>query len=518
MNVVPFVASLLASPLNITESDTISHDIIFCEGGNATQEIRLALNVTDHNSFFEIKNNGNVSIKLVVNNQTGQHNVTDFGNAYLPLTLQSNNEITGVHFLLFNLSNNNTPTSGDTAYQFIVAMNDGYGQVLENVSNVFSIINRACQEYIEKNFVFYTGIGNAISQENTLGFILNITVDNNGTGSIRVLKSATSPSDYTDFGQTSISTFLQIDPSSDFNTSISNVRISIYYNPSDIPSTVTEANLSIYTLEGTSWIILENNTVDTENNIVSASTTHFSVFGVFTNSLSTSGSVGGSPSGGGGNGSTSAKQPPSPVVLPLEKKIIHEKDAVTPEPLPSESIPFNIKIHALRATRNDTLWLTFSFIGPEQAYSTSGKLRYAILNSTGYRVFTDQEEFAQLPKEEQTRDLLVGKLSPGKYTLILEAQTGNNEQARIQKEFVVSLLPAFEMPSLTTMRWIILATGIVLLVYLRYLFLRKKNGTLKAYPPKEVNTSNENDKNKNNDDRDENNPKEETDIARVNPK
>ncbi len=73
------------------------------------------------------------------------------------------------------------------------------------------------------------------------------------------------------------------------------VTISITYDDANLPGGVTESNLTLGTVANNQWTAVANATVDTVTNVVSGTTTHFSVYGVI--AVGDSGTVPAAPTG-----------------------------------------------------------------------------------------------------------------------------------------------------------------------------------------------------------------------------
>ena len=156
------------------------------------------------------------------------------------------------------------------------------------------------KEYEWKNITFVSGNITQINNTN-LGISLNINA--NGKGNINIKKYATNPE--SGFGILSLSKFFEIDADNSINLNETIIKIS--YTDAEVNALdIDENTLRLYYFNSTSntWVIYNglNGGVNISGNYVWAKTNHFSLWGIFGNSIPSSPSVSVSSSGGNGGG------------------------------------------------------------------------------------------------------------------------------------------------------------------------------------------------------------------------
>jgi len=263
-------------------------------------------------------------------------------------------------------------------------------------------------------------------------------------------------------GFSALGSYIEIVADSDLKNSISSVMIKIYYTDAEVSSVgIQESSLRLYYYNSTSrlWVKYDvpNGGVDITENYVWANTTHFSSWGIFGSSASSSPITLGSSGGGGGiciynpffdwqctewgeciaNFQTRACKDTNNCGNVFGKPVT-ERNCEVKEIIPTTSKLFDIKLELASSVINNAKELsavtTFASFGN---VPTPVDLTYSILDSSGKEVYSEKGNTTVTTEQIVRKSFENLNLSNGKYTLVLITVYGDNIKDEFKQEFSV---------------------------------------------------------------------------------
>jgi hypothetical protein len=264
-------------------------------------------------------------------------------------------------------------------------------------------------------------------------------------------------------GKISLEKFYEIDADSELRQNLGWARINISYLDLEVSSKgIDESSLRLYYYDIPTgvWEVYDGayGGVDTVNNVVWAITTHFSIFGIFGTTVSSSGGSGGSSggsggsSGGGGSSCTYSSSYNwncsdwSICTSGKQTRTCNLKNNCGTSygrPLTTQVCSTSFQLFDIKLELEDSTIETSNKLSSIIKFENFGNvptkvdLTYTILNRNGDKVYLDKGEVVVTIQETIRKNFENLNLADGKYNLVLTTVYGDNVTEEFRQEFSV---------------------------------------------------------------------------------